>query len=498
MPKILSYNVFFKSMLTDPVYNYCKPIIKNNGLEYTTCLYNVSKFIASQKDLDFVLLQEATNWKTLQKITLNLSQMETISTCFDVEIIVTFYNKQKYQLDPIDNMFIGYMDSVNRPFHVLFFQNNICLINLHAGHKGDIYFLDKYLVRSLKKLDNYQKFIDKLTTYDIIIGGDFNDELKIDFYILSDNFFGISEGRRLYGNTFEPSCCNPVLNYLGRTKKSYDHILSTLNDNVSTVIPVVKASDHMPIISTITKNIGFDFDGVLHLDVNKPDYEGQRNPYNLIGPYNIFNNIINLILKEILDNNNVYIITARKDTKVNRSVINSHLKKTILKNYINKIPILFSGGKDKTLLLTKYNINTFYDDSCLRINELFLSKILGNLSNLNQLYFVDPDNQSYQLVTKQNINKLCGNFINKNIISLLDQSDNTHNNSNIKLISTFIDFNHNYQFRNPDINYLMKELNDIINENNLDYHQIDYIDKLQDSIVKMIIKELKQNINNLK
>nr|QZX43427.2 5-nucleotidase superfamily protein [Mimivirus sp.] len=94
----------------------------------------------------------------------------------------------------------------------------------------------------------------------------------------------------------------------------------------------------------------------------------------MIGPYNIFRNIVQNILNNILLGNYVYIITARNKTNQNLSVITNHLVKAGLEKYLNDITILFSEGSDKTKLLHKYKINDFYDDSCLRIIELYTSQ----------------------------------------------------------------------------------------------------------------------------
>ncbi len=85
------------------------------------------------------------------------------------------------------------------------------------------------------------------------MGGDFNDNLNDSFRILIDPYFDIENGRKLYGFNKTPSCCNYNLNTI-KQNKTYDHILSTLSDNVSEIKTISMASDHMPIIAVI-KNI---------------------------------------------------------------------------------------------------------------------------------------------------------------------------------------------------------------------------------------------------
>ena len=61
------------------------------------------------------------------------------------------------------------------------------------------------------------------------------------------------------------------------------------------------------------KNVGFDFDGVIHIDVSKTDEFGNRHPtipWTSVG-INKFDKIIDLIYFYNKHNYNIYIITAR-------------------------------------------------------------------------------------------------------------------------------------------------------------------------------------------
>jgi hypothetical protein len=174
----------------------------------------------------------------------------------------------------------------------------MCVINIHAGHHGDIYRFDRHLVKILKKHPKYsgriKKIIYKLRTYDIVMASDFNNSLKSvedDCYrILTDSLFCIKGGKKMYRINNNPTCCDPKLS--GKNLKlAFDHILSTFpkdqiaNDNI--IYPII-TSDHVPIISTIFKIVGYDFDGVLHLDVTEPDSIGQRNPIkNMVHIYHL-------------------------------------------------------------------------------------------------------------------------------------------------------------------------------------------------------------------
>ncbi|QGR53713.1 nuclease [Moumouvirus maliensis] len=418
MVKILSYNIFFKSMLNKPLHKKCNIIRDSeNNLEYNSCLKNVSNFIQDNSDCDFVLLQEATNWNIIQKITPVLQNMKFINHKYDLEEIVTFYGSS-YKLDKSHHTIKGYMSDKNRPFLITFFNENLCIINLHAGHNEDIYCFDEHLINILENNRHKNIFLDKLKTYNIIIAGDFNDNLEdSSFKILVNKYFGIKRGRKLYGFNKTPSCCNYNLDTIYQNK-SYDQILSTLSNISTQVITNKSASDHMPIIGYINKNIGYDFDGVLHINVSLPDVEGQRHPPNLTGPYEPFNRIIDDIINNLKSGDKIFIITARHNRKQNLKSIIDHLNNTKLLNYLNKITILFSGGSDKTKLLHKYKINSFYDDSCLRIKELYLSMKNGHIPDLTELYLVYPEKNNYVKITEENYdhscinNQIAGNFKN--------------------------------------------------------------------------------------
>lgn len=477
MVRILSYNIFYKAMLLpdDKMFNItCNPIIydKKYKIKYSTCLKNVSDFIESNGPYDFVGLQEATNWKIIQKITPKLQKMAPISYKEDLDEIVTFYDQDKYQLDIDQYLFQGHMIDKNRPFIILFFKQRICVINLHAGHysyrshTNDIYNLDYYLKRSLIENKFSKIYLKKLKTYDIIMMGDFNDSLK------NNSQFNVL-GRSLYGINKKETCCS---NNLAPRKhhKALDHILSTCQNIKTVVLPNDFASDHLPIISNLSKNIGYDFDGVLHLSVTKADESGQRHPISLYGPYQIFNKIVDQIERDIIDGHKIYIITARSNTKFSYNAIKNHLVRTKLHPYIEQIDILFAAGQSKTGLLKKYVINTFYDDSCLRIIELYNAKKNNELPFLTQMFFVNPDDCSIILVNSHVMQIYCSKYLtcrlNPDISSF--SSGNFH--------------------KNPQINILLEELKNRITLNNISVRECKI---LQNEIIRLINNEKKNKLS---
>ena len=79
--------------------------------------------------------------------------------------------------------------------------------------------------------------------------------------------------------------------------------------------------DIYPIINDVKKpktiNIGYDFDGVFHRDINKYTLNGQGHPFfsKNIKDYIPNLNIIDKIKREISEGNNVYIITKNPNDK---------------------------------------------------------------------------------------------------------------------------------------------------------------------------------------
>jgi hypothetical protein len=410
----------------------CDPIINDNtkGIQYTTCLKNVATFIDNNGPYDFVGLQEATNWMIIQQISTVLNNMNAVFHKPGKEDIVTFYEK-KYQLDDTDATISCQMENSGRPILILFFKQKICVINIHAGHKNDIFNFDKYLSAALNSptyLSSIQTFLNKLKTYNIIMLGDFNHKLfgLTSFNILHAPTFNIRGGINLYGINKQKSCCdNSMMGY--SINMVSDHILSTYTNNNSIVYNVPFASDHMPIISNIQAKqiIGYDFDGVLHTDVGPPDATGQRNPINYTGPYTPFKKIIAQIENDINDGNTVYIITARYDNPTNNKAITTFLNSilslhgeqvelgdllpssTKLRHYKDQIKIYFSNGENKSAIINKLGVNVFYDDSCLRITELYNEIQNGKLSQLKQLIFVIPEKNIWEDINDQNISVLC-------------------------------------------------------------------------------------------
>lgn len=287
--RVLSYNISWEAMTGE----WC------SGENPTKCLKNIAKFIQDKGPYDFVGLQEASEWNEIKKRSTYLQNMNHVHLRFSEEQI-TFYDK-KYILDDGIQIIKSYFGTPGRPITILFFQGNLCVINVHAGHgktkndknkneytfmKSDcgdtpisdsIYNLEKLLNMALnnfmyykqsgttctysgrsefiyknndikKKLDQIKRdeITTKLKTYDIILIGDMNNPL---------NTIPKFWTREFYGKTTEVTCCtNSNLIQTGHDKVA-DHILYTKPNKHMTKVyrPGDYHSDHLPVIAEITR-----------------------------------------------------------------------------------------------------------------------------------------------------------------------------------------------------------------------------------------------------
>lgn len=140
------------------------------------------------------------------------------------------------------------------------------------------------------------------------------------------------------------------------------------------------------------KNVAFDFDGVIHIEVTLADKNGQRHPIKGLNyiPKTPFNKIIDLIKIYHENGYNIYIITSRNNKSKN--IVIHTLSSFKIYHLIKHI--YFTGDThngDKTELLEKLNINDFYDDSIYHFKSVINKKRKNKLKNLNRFYLTLPE-----------------------------------------------------------------------------------------------------------
>ena len=240
------------------------------------CIKNIGVFIDTHaNDCDFIGIQEYIDIPKMTQYSETLRNMQysyknpTLPSQKDYAPI-TFYNPEKYTLDKSCNtMKFGFNGPLSRGIQINFFNDNLCVINVHAGHltkdtknddgktlvQNDITTFDKSLKSFLesKKCAKECKdvFIHKLQTYRIIMLGDMNSEIKhFDHITIEDKVI------KLVGRTEKLTCCGDrnKMNGVNIDSGTFDHILNSFSDKIQTTVyeNLEYHSDHNPVISTIT------------------------------------------------------------------------------------------------------------------------------------------------------------------------------------------------------------------------------------------------------
>jgi hypothetical protein len=152
--------------------------------------------------------------------------------------------------------------------------------------------------------------------------------------------------------------------------------------------------------------IGYDFDGVLHKNVEEIDGLGEQNLIkdepNLIALYGI----LNRIKQEITDGHEVFIISRGE-----KNDILANLKKLAIDIILKKENIITDLGRlniPKSKIIKEKGIDVFFDDSVLNIHEINREKKKDNLKT--QLYFVNPFLETYKRVKSNNLKILSYNL----------------------------------------------------------------------------------------
>ena len=243
--KILSYNISWESTSGKKTSwplcsNNTNP---NNPKHYTVCVMNISKVI-TDNPVDFITLQEASDYKKLVNEAPVLKTMYHITHSSGLDFMVTFWNK-KYKLQKTVK---GEFEK-GRPWMACLFTNGICLINVHFGHydqQGEI----SMITTMLEKVISSTVIGNKVKR--VIISGDFNYNIKdlgekkgmLDIQIPNNDL-----GLKLHFHE------KHILTCCVSRRRHYDHVLDSKSSPLDIQIPTVNymASDHKPIIVTLVK-----------------------------------------------------------------------------------------------------------------------------------------------------------------------------------------------------------------------------------------------------
>lgn len=241
---ILSYNISWESMSgVKPNWKLCNNNTdKSNPRHSSVCVNNISDVFENENiKLDFVTLQEATDFKKLVTQSPKLQNMNYICHNSGLDMVVTLWDK-KYKLKTKIN---GEFEK-GRPWLATIFTNGICLINVHMGHydkEEEMKLLDKMILDIKVKLKENKilKTHKHNSIYRYIISGDFNYDIKE--FGDSRNYFTLDDTKFYYNKKHLLTCC------INRRKHN-DHVIDSLEPPLDITIPKVNymASDHKPIL----------------------------------------------------------------------------------------------------------------------------------------------------------------------------------------------------------------------------------------------------------
>ena len=253
---ILSYNVSWESTSgQDGNWPLCSNNTNpNSPKHFSVCINNIANvFDNTEYDLDFITLQEASNYKNLIKQSKRLKKMKYELHKSGLDVIATFWNDN----DNISRYNMLYTIKgefeKGRPWMATIFNNGLCLVNVHFGHyneEEEMKHLEKMMDEIKKGIEKKGKNIVIVKRY--IISGDFNYDIKK----LSKNNKNIiikNSSNNITNNTkffYNPkhllTCCV-------KRRRHYDHVLDTLGKPFDINIPNVNymASDHKPILVNV-------------------------------------------------------------------------------------------------------------------------------------------------------------------------------------------------------------------------------------------------------
>ena len=208
-----------------------------------------------------------------------------------------------------------------------------------------------------------------------------------------------------------PKQCLSKLVNTNMDSKAVNCIKDTINpmtkENLSPInntTCIDKADEKMKEMSAVCQakiKVAYDFDGVIHMNVEKTDLQGQRyatdnNPNNFIRKSFI------KILQKIKDYHTAgiyeqFILSSRAYKDI---IIETLRKLNITEDMIPDVNVLFARSNEKWMIIQQKEINEFYDDSCSVIVSIQEKRLTNDLPHLNNLYLVFPEKLNWKEIHK--------------------------------------------------------------------------------------------------
>lgn len=315
----------------------------------------------------------------------------------NIQILIIINRKQKSALKLVEKYLLR--DDVDLKFIK---KNNIILHKDIDYAKMDINSIYDYHISNLESI---KEINDKIKLF---LVNPFNLEIK---QINDDNPKKVILSKK-YDDSSDSSTSDEYFPKNNVTSYKTQYMPYPIQNSVINKIPIIYNNRN----ANLDTNIGYDFDGVLHVSVTKPSSNGQIHalPYLFNSPYKLQPNyqIIQQITKQYNLGHKIYIVTHRQSQNSYNTICKFLGRSDVnLSNVISCRNIhLVSGNKGD--ILNKLNIYTFYDDSVNVLND-----IKRKYYNIN-LYQVNPYNLS---ITSYNNNKSTINNkkipVNRNIFA---------------------------------------------------------------------------------
>ena len=244
----------------------CEP--ESPGSRITSCARNISDlfeglFNRSEAGLPPVIVsfQEATRWKDLQSI--SESSLKTMASNHHKSgnaHLVTFFHKSAYTPEvEIKGEF-----SKGRPWQLLIFREGLIYVNLHLGHHKSAAYVAKKLSAGLLKAIPVEEERQKLSSYRIIMAGDFNDHSHPGVLTQLVPFADAGIQTQVSaGDTFNTCCDTDTTTRPWEGTKSGDYVLDSASP-ASLSVPfgydyTKLYSDHLPVVGRLKPMASWNF-----------------------------------------------------------------------------------------------------------------------------------------------------------------------------------------------------------------------------------------------
>ncbi len=178
--KLLTYNVLWET------------------IQNKTNLSNITQAIDAMGKYDFIAIQEVVSVSDLQKNSKNLNKMGYVFTKHGSSRLLTFFNKEKYDILAVHHGGIIYNKKGGRPFHIIYAmrkedQQRFMVINIHMPHLNSDQEIESVITKQLSR--NFDEGFDnkkKLTEIDLVYKSFSSKNLS--HYLKDHHYLGIFMG----------------------------------------------------------------------------------------------------------------------------------------------------------------------------------------------------------------------------------------------------------------------------------------------------------------